>query len=190
MKRIAITGGMGSGKSYVCRLLESHGIDVYDCDRAAKHLMATSPDLQRQLCQLAGNDVYRDGQLQKSVLAKFLLQSDEHKQAVDDVVHPAVARHYLESGKAWLESAILFDSGFYRRVHFDVFVCVSAPLQLRVERIMQRDNISSERAMQWIARQMSQEEVERRCHHVLVNDGTANLQEQIRNLLSIINNNG
>ena len=93
--KIAITGGIGSGKSYVCRLLEQHGIKVYDCDAAAKRLMRTSPQLQHNLKQLVGDVVYSaDGQLQKRVLADFLLASESNKIAVNNVVHPAVAADY------------------------------------------------------------------------------------------------
>ena len=117
--RIAITGGIGSGKSFVCRRLEARGIRVYDCDAAAKRLMRTSEQLIQSLTELVGEGVYKDGVLQKKVLAEFLLASEENKQAVNDIVHPAVASDFEASGYEWLESAILFDSGFNRRVHFD-----------------------------------------------------------------------
>lgn len=71
MKRIAITGGIGSGKSFVCRLLAQRGIQVYDCDAAAKRLMRTDAVLQRQLRELVGDDVYQGHDLQKRVLASF-----------------------------------------------------------------------------------------------------------------------
>ena len=93
--RIAITGGIGSGKSYVCRMLEQRGIVIYDCDAAAKHLMRTSGSLQRQLKELVGDEVYSaDGVLQKCVLAEFLLANEANKQALNNVVHPAVAVDY------------------------------------------------------------------------------------------------
>ncbi len=187
MKHIAITGGIGSGKSYVCRLLEQEGVAVYDCDAAAKRLMATDRSLQQQLCRLVGDGVCRDGVLQKAVLAQYILESEAHKQAVNDVVHPAVARDFLDSGMEWLESAILFDSGFHQRVTFDAYVCVSAPMEVRLARIMQRDGISREKAMQWIECQMPMKEVESRCHYVIRNDGRRELLPQLRNVISQIN---
>ena len=97
--RIAITGGIGSGKSYVCRMLEQRGIKIYDCDAAAKRLMRTSGSLQLQLKELVGEDVYSaDGVLQKHVLAEFLLASEANKVALNNVVHPAVAVDYEASG--------------------------------------------------------------------------------------------
>lgn len=183
----AITGGIGSGKSYVCRILESRGISVYDCDAAAKRLMLTSEKLQQELRQLVGQDVYTsDGQLQKSVLSDFLLTSEANKLALNDVIHPAVAEDFLSSGMTWLESAILFESGFDSRVSFDRVVCVSAPRDVRIQRIMRRDNISAAKAAEWIDTQMAQEEVERRSHFVIVNDGKSDIEQQIDNMLSQI----
>lgn len=183
----AITGGIGSGKSYVCRILESRGICVYDCDAAAKRLMRTSEKLQQELRQLVGQDVYTsDGQLQKRILADFLLASEANKLALNDVIHPAVAEDFLSSGMTWLESAILFESGFDRRVSFDRIVCVSAPRDVRIQRIMRRDNITAEKAAEWIDTQMAQEEVERRSHFVIVNDGKSDIEQQVDNMLSQI----
>lgn len=183
----AITGGIGSGKSYVCRILESRGISVYDCDAAAKRLMRTSEKLQQELRQLVGQDVFTsDGQLQKRVLADFLLASEANKLALNDVIHPAVAEDFLSSGMTWLESAILFESGFDRRIRFDRVVCVSAPRDVRIQRIMRRDNISAAKAAEWIDTQMAQEEVERRSHFVIVNDSKSDIEQQIDNMLSQI----
>lgn len=185
---IAITGGIGSGKSYVCRCLAMRGIRVYDCDEAAKRLMRTSVQLQEKLCRLVGRQLYRDGLLQKAVLAQFLLSSESNKQAVNDVVHPAVAEDFLASDYEWFESAILFESGFNRRVHCDYVVCVTAPEETRVQRIMQRDGISREKALEWIHRQMSQEEVARRSDFAVVNDGQADVSGQLDKFFQIIQN--
>jgi dephospho-CoA kinase len=180
---IAITGGIGSGKSYVCQLLEKHGIKVYDCDAAAKRLMRTSATLRQQLRQLVGPLVYRGCILQKRVLAEFLLASEANKQAVNEIVHPAVALDFIESDYQWLESAILFDSGFHRRVPFSFVVCVSAPEDVRVQRIMARDGISEAKALEWIHRQMPQEQVEAQSDFVIVNDGVAPLEPQVDHLI-------
>lgn len=184
--KIAITGGIGSGKSYVCSLLAKRGIRVYDCDAAAKRLMRSSASLQRQLQQLVSDDVYINKVLQKAVLAKFLLESDANKRAVNDVVHPAVARDFEQSGCDWLESAILFDSGFDGRTHFDYIICVTAPLEVRIDRVMQRDGISREKTLEWIGCQLPQEEVLRRSDFEIVNDGVQDIDEQINIIINKI----
>lgn len=188
MMKIAITGGIGSGKSYVCRILEKQGIRVYDCDAEAKRLMRTDAELQAGLKKLVGKEVYSaDGILQKPVLAQFILSSEANKQAVNDVVHPAVARDFEQSNCEWMESAILFDSGFNRRTHFDKVVCVSAPVAVRLQRIMQRDHISQEKAQQWIDAVMPQEELIARSDYEIVNDGVRDVEAQVVHLLDLLN---
>ena len=184
--KIAITGGIGSGKSYVCRELGSRGIHVYDCDAGAKRLMRCDDELKAALRQLVGDEVYCEDILQKPVLAKFLLASEANKQAVNDVVHPAVARDFEQSDCDWLESAILFDSGFDKRTHFDYVVCVTAPVSVRLERIVQRDHISREKAQQWIEAVLPQEQLVARSNFEIVNDGEQDVAGQVSALLTIL----
>lgn len=187
-KRIAITGGIGCGKSYVCRILAERGIEVYDCDHAAKVLMNSSAALRQQLTQLIGDNAYLpDGRLNKAVVAQFLLKSDANKSAINNVVHPAVAADFENSGKQWLESAILFESGFDKRIAFTHVICVTAPLDVRIDRICRRDSISRNEARQWIDKQMSQEEKAARSNFVIDNDGKKDLRIQIDNILNKLN---
>ena len=188
MKRlkVAVTGGIGSGKSYVCQLLAERGIAVYDCDAAAKRLMRTSELLQQQLKALVGEEVYRGNRLVKPVMAKFLLASDENHQAVNRIVHPAVADDFVQSGLQWMECAILFESGFERLV--DRVVCVTAPEEVRLSRIMSRDGISRRKASEWLALQLSQEEVLAKSDFEIVNDGEHELNEQIDEIIKQVNN--
>lgn len=181
--KIAITGPIGSGKSYVCRELARHGIDVYDCDAAAKRLMRQDRSLQHALQSLVGEEVYREGTLQKAVLARFILSGESQKQAVNDVVHPAVAIDFEQSGMDWLESAILFESGFRRRTRLDRVVCVTAPEELRIRRVMDRDHVNKDNARQWVAAQMSQKEMMELSDYVIVNDGEQNVAVQIERIL-------
>ena len=99
----AITGGIGSGKSYVASLLRKRGIEVYDCDAAAKQIMRQSGDIQNALAELIGKPVIVDGQLNKRAIAEFLLESERNKQAINDIVHPAVAHDFELSGFTWIE---------------------------------------------------------------------------------------
>lgn len=190
LPRIAITGGIGSGKSYVCKLLADRGVKVYDCDAAAKRIMATDTALQANLNAVVGEEVFIDGILQKPILAKFLLASEANKQAINDVVHPAVAADFIASNYQWLESAILFDAKFNERINFDYIVCVIAPEDVRIERIAQRDGISHEQALQWIKRQMPQEEMEKKADFIIINDGTSNLSAAIKSLLEAVSTLG
>ena len=193
--KVAITGGIGSGKSFVCSLLKKRGIAVYDCDAAAKRLMRTSPELQQQLIELIGLEAYGASKtskasmpsepsmtLNKAEVARFLLASPENAQALDAIVHPAVARDFVASGQQWMECAILYESGFDRLV--DKVIVVTAPLEVRIQRVMQRDSISREKTLEWMGRQWPQEEVLRHADYEIVNDGNADLEQQIDDFLS------
>ena len=172
--KIGITGGIGSGKSYVCQLLSAHGIQV-----AAKRIIRTSPTVRQQLLQLIGS-------LEKADIARYLLQSETNARQIDAIVHPAVFRDFQESGMSWMESAILYESGAHHLV--DRVIVVTAPEDVRIQRIMQRDGISRQQALLWLQRQWPQSELVRRAHYQLVNDGVADLQAQIETLLKTLNN--
>lgn len=186
--KIAITGGIGAGKSYLCDQLRLHyGIVVYDCDAAAKRLMLESAELQARLTQLLGEPVVKDGCYQKALVSNFLLESTENLKRLNEIVHPEVAKDFAASGADWLESAILFDSGFIDRIYINKVICVTAPEEVRVQRIVCRNNVSPEIAKRWINRQWTQEEVLVRSDYEIVNDGQANIEEQIEQLLSWLN---
>ena len=175
--KIGITGGIGSGKSYVCKRLAKHGIEVYDCDAAAKRLIRTSPDLQQQIVRLVGS-------LDKAAMSRFLLASESNQQAMNAIVHPAVFRDFEQSGMQWMESAILFESGADTLVNKTV--AVTAPQEVRIQRIIERDGITREKTLQWMARQWSQADVMARADYIIVNDGVTDIDEQIESLLEKI----
>ena len=185
--KIGITGGIGSGKSYICRVLQQqHGIEVYDCDSAAKRLIVSSPSIRRRLTALIGPHTYfDDGSLNKGAVAAYLLASEAHANDIDRIVHPAVFRDFIESGIEWMESAIIYESGIYRLV--DRVIVVTAPQEVRIQRVMARDGISREKVLEWMSRQMPQEEVRQRADYEIVNDGQADLQLQLEDILESIN---
>lgn len=178
--KIGITGGIGSGKSYVCRQLERHGISVYDCDAAAKRLIRTSPTLQQQIVALVGS-------LDKAAMSRFLLASESNQQAMNAIIHPAVFRDFEASGLEWMESAILFESGACQLV--DRTIAVTAPLEVRIRRVMERDGITREKVLQWMDRQWPQDEVKARADYEIVNDGQADIDRQIERVLHSLRRN-
>ena len=175
--KIGITGGIGSGKSYVCKRLAKHGIEVYDCDAAAKRLIRTSPSLQQQIVRLVGS-------LDKAAMSRFLLASESNQQAMNAIVHPAVFRDFEQSGMQWMESAILFESGADTLVN--KVVVVTAPQEVRIQRVIERDGITREKALQWMARQWSQADVMARADYIIVNDGVTDIDKQLESLLEKI----
>ena len=179
--KIALTGGIGSGKSFICRELEKRGIRVYDCDAGAKRLMRDSGVIVRQLTALIGKDAYVNGTPNKAKIAQFLLQSEANKLAINHIVHPEVIRDFYSSGLDWMESAIIFEAHLEHTV--DRIVCVTAPEDVRMQRIMERDSIPHDRAVEWIRAQIPQEEAVRRSHYVIINDGKADVRSQVTSLL-------
>ena len=184
--KVAITGGIGVGKSFVAKELEVRGIRVYDCDCAAKRLMKENYELRRKLEATVGKELYENDELQKGLLARFLLECEENKHAIDNIVHPYVAEDFGQSGIDWLESAILFEAHFDKRVKFDFIVCVTAPLTVRIQRIMQRDHISKSKAAEWIECQMPQNEMRRRSDFEIINDGECCINQQLDILLKTL----
>lgn len=211
---LAVTGGIGSGKSYVCRLLEERGIPVFYTDDEAKMEMRENPDIHTGLRQLIGDDVI-DGQgnIVKARIANFICQGEANAAAVNKIVHPRVRERlhrWLELGGRYtrdchedkdcpdqspietkeenhstrivaVECALLFEAGWEKDV--DKVATVSAPENVRVRRIMQRDNIPESKALEWIHLQMPQEEKERRSQFVIINDGRAGLSFQIDKMI-------
>lgn len=187
MIKIGITGGIGSGKSYISHLLEQRGIPLYDTDREAKRLTVTHPQIRKELSALLGTEVYRaDGTLNKPLVANYLFSSSEHAGHINQIIHPCVYKDFL----AWadrqaasgaevvaMESAILFESGFQKAV--DYVVMVYAPLDLRIKRAMLRDSASEEQIKARIAAQMDDEEKRRRADYVLFNDEKMSLEMQV-----------
>ena len=117
-------------------------------------------------------------------MAEFLLKSEDNTKAIDRIVHPAVFRDFIESGMEWMESAIIYESGIYRLV--DRIIVVTAPEELRIQRVIARDEISREKVLEWMSRQLPQEEVRQRADFEIVNDEQADINRQLDDILGKI----
>lgn len=174
--RLGITGGIGSGKSYVAQMLQARwDVPVYDCDSEAKRLTAESDDIRTALTQLVGDHLWQQGQMQKPVLAAYLFASPEHAAQVNAIIHPAVRRDFLcwadahsRSPVVAIESAILCESGFHTLV--DSILLVDAPLEVRLQRAMLRDGASRQQVMARMARQDSAQ-ARQLARFTVINDG-------------------
>ncbi len=182
MTKVAITGGIGSGKTYVCSILKKRGIKIYDCDDAAKRLMATSESLKEEIKKIVGPNAYIDGKLNKKTLSSFILKDKENASKINAIVHPRVAEDFISSGLKWMECALLFSSGF--NILVDKVICVSAPEEIRIKRIIERDKISYPMAKQWISSQMREEEIIALSDFQILNDGIKDVDSQIDKILA------
>ena len=196
---IAITGGIGCGKSVVSNLLRVMGYIVYDCDSSAKRLMLADPELKEGLAAMFGPETYcADGSLNKRHLSAAIFGNAEALCQMHSLGHPAVARDIMRvydrlrtvTGKAdvlfFFESAILFESHFDQLVKPDLVVSVSAPLETRIARAMSRDHASRPQILSRISSQMSQEEKDARANLVICNDDKSSVISQVDALISTL----
>ena len=188
--RIGITGGIGSGKSVVARLLALMGVPVYLSDVEARRLMHTDAGIRESLQRLVGSAVYRaDGTLDRPLLAAYLFGSPEHVRQVNEIVHPCVKRDFrqwvsrhAQAPVVAIESAILIEAGFADEV--DRIIMVYAPEALRIDRAARRDQASYRQIEQRIRAQMDDEDKRKSAHFTIMNDGETPLIPQLIRILS------
>lgn len=187
--KIGITGGIGSGKSVVSRLLGVMGIPVYDSDSETKRLMASDGVIRKELQALVGEEVYAGGVLNKPLLASYLFANSENARRVNGIIHPRVKedfRQWVQRHSACpivgIESAILVEAGFANEV--DSIVMVYAPEEVRIARAVRRDASSRELIEKRIRSQMNDEEKRRYADFVIANDGATPLIPQVLELIA------
>lgn len=185
---IGVTGGIGSGKSVVSRLLRLMDVPVYDCDREAKRLMDESAVLRNALIEAVGTEVYdATGRLDRKYLASYMFGHAERVAVVNSIVHPAVRADFKrwaqQTGKAVVavESAILFEAGMEADV--DSVWLVHAPESVRLQRAVQRDASNEEAVRSRMKSQMDEQEYRKRADRVICNDGRSSLIRQVNELL-------
>lgn len=184
MIRVGITGGIGSGKSTVCRLFGAKGIPVYDSDTEAKRLMAGA--LRDRIEERFGAEIYSGGELDRARLAAIVFSDPQALADLDAIVHPAVMRDFeawserQQSDYVVLESAILYEAGLESSV--DRVVAVLAPVELRVGRASRRDGSDPEAIRRRIAAQTDDDTLCRRADYSLVNILEADLAPAVDEL--------
>lgn len=193
MKKVAITGGIGSGKTKVCKLLQEKGYPVYPSDDKAKYLMVHDQGLRTKLLALLGTEAYvvgNDGQvldLNRGFISSAIFEDSSLKKRLESLVHPVVREDFEKwsnqqtSSLVFHESALVLLTQYY--LHFDAVVLVSAPESIRVERVMKRDGVSRETVLKRIQSQPFYDELEERATHLIDNSGVIRLEDQVMALL-------
>ena len=186
MLKIGITGGIGSGKTTVAKVFEVLGIPVYYADDAAKRLMNTDEKLKEKIQLQFGNDVYKDGRLDRKYLAEIVFKNPEKLQLLNALVHPAI----LKDAERWMqnqstayslkEAALIFESGAQEQL--DYVIGVTAPDPLRIQRTMHRDSITREEVILRMDKQMDETIKIKLCDFVIKNDEQEMLLPQILKL--------
>ena len=188
---IGLTGGIGTGKSVVARLLQSLGHPVYDADGAAKRLYRTDEALLNQLRTRFGEEMMdASGKVNRRVLADIVFRDSEALADLNGLVHPAVRRDFgrwldrvEHRGWVFREAAILFESGANKDC--DAVWAVTAPESVRMDRVRARSGWSEDEVRSRMAHQWSPERVNARANAVVVNDGIVPLMPQLERLLEI-----
>jgi dephospho-CoA kinase len=188
MKTIGITGGIGSGKSTVCRIFGALGIPVFYADAEAAILMAGDLNLRRQVIEVLGPEAYPAGKIDRAYIAGRVFGSTHLLAALNGLVHPAVGQawkewvkiHEGEAPYVLKEAAILFESGTHTSV--TKIIGVSAPEALRLARTQSRDGSTPEAVQQRMARQLDEAEKMSRCDFIITNDDRQALLPQVLEL--------
>lgn len=183
MKRIGITGNIGSGKSYVCKMFESLGIPVFYSDDETKKLYLI-PSVKDLIIKRFGQEVYfEDGSLNRKLLSYHLFKNEEAMQFIESVLYPALNRRFdqwcdqQQSPYVLYESAILFEKSYIK--YFDKIIFVSAPEEVRLKRTMQRDDCSEENVRSRMRLQMGEEAKISEADFVIYNDGLKEVRPQV-----------
>ena len=188
MLKVGLTGGIGSGKSTVAAIFETIGIPVSYADKEAKRLMNEDPGLREAIARHFGAEAYSGGTLNRKYLAGQVFNDPVKLELLNSLVHPATIR----DGARWMqemsgrypyairEAAILFES--HSAAHLDFIIGVSAPLEMRLHRTMQRDHITREQVLQRMENQKDEDSKMKRCDAVIHNDEKHPLIPQVLEL--------
>jgi len=162
MKIVALTGGIGSGKSTVAKMFKAWDVPVYDSDKEAKQLLNSSKRLKKEIISLLGEEAYDGKRLNKSYVSSKIFENKKLLQQMNKVVHPAVRKHFLkwvekqEANYVIQETAIVFENG--NQHNYDVIILVTAPEDTRLQRVMDRDGVTEEQVLVRMKNQWSDKE--------------------------------
>lgn len=187
MKKIGITGGIGSGKSTVSKIIETLGFPVFYSDEVAKNILNTDNQLKQKIINLFGDQAYLNNHLNRPFIASKIFNDKDLKNQLNQIVHPAVRiafENWSNKQNANLifnEAAILFETGSYK--NFDKNILITADLETRVARVMKRDNCSRDEVLQRINNQWSDEQKIKLADFVIHNNDDSRLIVQVEEIL-------
>jgi len=189
MFRVGLTGGIGSGKTLVCSIIEKLGVPVYYADSEARRLMNSDPELKEGIVKIFGERAYNRDGLNRALLSSVVFGDSVQLSRLNELVHPAVRKDFQrwaagqgEAPYVVEEAAIMFESGAFREM--DLSVLIYAPEELRINRVMARDHMDREDVLKRMGHQMSEEQKMKLADHIIYNDGAQMLLPQVIDLHS------
>jgi len=177
MLKIGITGGIGAGKSTVASIFKVLGVPVFDADATAKNILNTDSVLREQIAATFGSETYKNGLLDRKYLATLVFNNPNQLAKLNALVHPASieaaniwAKHWEEQGCPYIlkEAALLFEAG--TNVGLDFIIGVTAPVEMRIARVMERDHVTREEVLKRMQHQLDDSEKMKRCNFVIDNN--------------------
>jgi dephospho-CoA kinase len=184
MIKVGITGGIGSGKTTVCKLFAAKGIAIYYADDRAKKIMTANRFVKSEIIKLFGQEAYyKNGRLNRKYLSSKIFNDKTLLEKMNAVVHPVVKNDGIEwfrnqSGPfAIKEAALLIEAGSYKDL--DKIIIVTCPEDIRIQRVMQRDKSKKEDVKKRIKNQMPESEKVKFAHYIIINDGVVDLKSQV-----------
>jgi dephospho-CoA kinase len=188
--KIGVTGGIGSGKSMICQIISTMGYPVFYSDQEAKCIMNNHLELRKELIAVFGEEAYLNNRLNRQFLAEKIFTSPELKEKINKIVHPRVRQRFSDfvantnAPFVFNEAAILFETGGYK--DFDATILVVADKETRIQRVMQRDNISREEVEARMNNQWSDEQKLKLASHVIYNNDGDLLVPQVLEVLGVL----
>ncbi len=192
---VGVTGGIGSGKTTVCKIFEELGAKVIYADELAKELMEKDESLKKKIVQTFGPESYIGGKLNRKFIADIIFSNEEKKKKLESIVHPAVIKKILSEFKkiskekkkdfVVVEAALIFESGFDDELDYVVVVETSDD-EMKIKRIIERDNCSRDEVLKRMKAQMDPAEKVKLADIVIRNDGSIDeLREKVKFLYSL-----
>jgi dephospho-CoA kinase len=182
---VGLTGGIGSGKTTVANMFTAFNIPVFIADKEAKELMLTS-NIEKQIVSLLGNESYKDGKPNNAFIAKQVFKDKATLSKLNNIIHPAVRRYFIQWYKEQhapyviQEAAILFESGGYKVC--DAIILVTAPLNVRIDRVIKRDSVTEEAVLNRVNNQWLDKDKIPLSDYVINNIDLKTTQEQVEEI--------
>ena len=183
MKIIGLTGGIGSGKSTVLELFKILGVKTYSADESAKKLVNTDPYLINLIKSSFGENIYDKGQLNSKKLSDIVFENKEKLKLLNSIIHPAVDKDFKlflnSNNEDYIvkEAAIIFETKSEN--NYDKIILIQSPLEIRIERVINRDNISREEVMKRINNQLDENLIIDKCDYVISNENKEDLEDKV-----------
>jgi dephospho-CoA kinase len=191
MRNIGLTGGIGSGKSTVSKMLLSRNIPVYDSDSKAKILMNSSEEIREKIIKYFGNDSYVNNELNKKYISNIIFNNKSEIKKINSLVHPIVYKDFekwkknIVSNYIIFESALIFETGFYKKNDFNILVV--SDLENRIKRVMIRDGLKENDVLMRIKNQWSDEKKIPLSDYVIINNSMEKTKKQVLKMIIQIN---